>query len=87
MAPDLFLLSSTSVHGCAPFEHALTALADFVRDARRIHFAPYAIVDHDHYTRRVRELLGLVKKLPSQRDLSADGCGRSTRRGMRLGRG
>jgi dipeptidase E len=57
MAPDLFLLSSTSVHGCAPFEHALTALAEFVGDARRIHFAPYAIVDHDHYTRRVRELL------------------------------
>jgi len=57
MAPDLFLLSSTSVHGYAPFEHALPALADFVGDARQILFAPYAIVDQEYYTRRVGELM------------------------------
>lgn len=57
MAPDLFLLSSSSVHGYAPFEHALTALAEIVGDARSLLFAPFAVANHDGYTERVQTLL------------------------------
>ena len=58
MAPDLFLLSSTNVHGYArPFEHAMTDMADFVGDAQVIHFAPYAIADHAEYLSRIQRWL------------------------------
>ena len=58
MASDLLLLSSTSVHGYAPAEHAMAALADIVGGARVLHFAPFAIANHDLYTARVQEVLG-----------------------------
>ncbi len=57
MAPDLLLLSSSSVHGYAPFEHVMTTLGEVVGAARAIHFAPFAIADHERYTARVQELL------------------------------
>jgi dipeptidase E len=57
VAPDLFLLSSSSVHGYAPFEHTLTALAEIVDDARAILFAPFAVANHDAYTERIQRLL------------------------------
>lgn len=57
MAPDLFLLSSSSVHGYAPFAHALTALAEIVGDARALHFVPFAVGNHDVYTARIQTLL------------------------------
>jgi dipeptidase E len=57
VAPDLFLLSSSSVHGYAPFEHALSALAEHVGDARAILFAPFAVANHDAYTERTQRWL------------------------------
>jgi dipeptidase E len=62
VAPDLLLLSSTSVHGYAPAEHAMGALADIVGGAKTLHFAPFAIatVNHDMYTTRVQEILGPI---------------------------
>ena len=57
MSTDLFLLSSTSVHGYGPFEHVRDAIAEFVAGARSIHFVPYAGSDHERYTTRVQELL------------------------------
>jgi dipeptidase E len=57
VAPDLLLLSSSSVHGYAPFEHVLPALAEFVGSARAIHFAPFAIADHERSTARMQEWL------------------------------
>lgn len=59
MAPDLLLLSSTSVHGYAPAEHAMGAFADLVGSTRVIQFAPYAIDSrsHDQYAARFGEIL------------------------------
>ena len=57
MAPDLLLFSSTSVHGYAPLGHAMDTMAEIVGNASAIHFAPFAIVDHDLYTTRVQEVL------------------------------
>jgi dipeptidase E len=54
---DLLLLSSTSVHGYAPFEHVMDALAEIVDGARALHFAPFAIADRASYAARVQELL------------------------------
>jgi dipeptidase E len=57
VAPELLLLSSTGVHGYAPFEHALGAMAEIVGSARALHFAPFAIADHERYMARVQEVL------------------------------
>jgi dipeptidase E len=57
VAAELLLLSSSGVHGYPPFSFALDALADIMRGARTLHFAPFAITDHDYYTVRVGELL------------------------------
>lgn len=59
MSVDLLLLSSTSVHGYGPFEHVRDAIAEFVGDARAVHFVPYAIANHERYVSRVQELLAL----------------------------
>ena len=57
MAPDLFLLSSTAVHGYAPLEHAFDAFDAFVGDAPSILFAPFAVANHDAYLARVQAVL------------------------------
>lgn len=57
MSIDLLLLSSTSVHGYGPFEHVRDAIAEFVGDAKSVHFVPYAGSAPERYTTRVQELL------------------------------
>jgi dipeptidase E len=57
VAPDLFLLSSTAVHGYAPLEHAIDAFDAFVGDAPSILFAPFAVANHDAYLARVQAVL------------------------------
>jgi dipeptidase E len=57
MASDLLLLSSSGVHGYAPFEFCMSAMGEIVGDAKALHFAPFAITDHEYYTTRVGELL------------------------------
>ena len=54
MASDLFLLSSSSVHGYAPLAHALPALAEIVGSAPSILFVPFAVANHDSYTARTQ---------------------------------
>jgi dipeptidase E len=60
VAPDLLLLSSSGVHGYAPFEHAIGAVAEIVGKARALHFVPFAIANHALYTDRVQELLAVL---------------------------
>lgn len=57
MTVDLLLSSSSAVHGYAPFEHIMSAMAEIVGASRAIHFAPFAIANHEGYTARVQELL------------------------------
>jgi dipeptidase E len=51
------LLSSTSVHGYGPAEHAMEAFAEIVGGAREILFVPFAVADDDSYTTRFGEVL------------------------------
>ena len=60
MAPDLLLFSSTSVHGYPPLGHAMEVMTEIVAGARTLHFAPFAIVDHDLYLTRVQEILAPI---------------------------
>ena len=60
MAPDLLLFSSTSVHGYPPLGHAMDVMAEIVGSAKQVHFAPFAIVDHELYVTRVQEILAPI---------------------------
>jgi dipeptidase E len=53
MAAELFLMSSSRVYGGGYLEYARDALLDFLGDERTLHFAPFAVADHDGYTRDV----------------------------------
>lgn len=57
MAAELLLLSTSTVFGGGYLEHAAGAIEDFLGDRRTVHFAPYALADHDAYTARVRSAL------------------------------
>jgi dipeptidase E len=58
MKNDLLLLSNSSVFGRGYLEHALEAIGEFIGGRKTIHFAPFALRDHDGYTERVRTTLG-----------------------------
>jgi dipeptidase E len=60
MAPELLLFSSTSVHGYAPLGHAMDIMAEIVGNAKSLHFAPFAVVDHEMYATRVQEVLAPI---------------------------
>jgi dipeptidase E len=49
---DLLLLSNSSVYGRGYLEHATDAIGDFLAGRKTVHFAPYALADHDDYTAR-----------------------------------
>jgi dipeptidase E len=49
---DLLLLSNSSVFGRGYLEHATDAIGDFLGSRKTVHFAPYALADHDAYTGR-----------------------------------
>lgn len=55
---QLFLISSSNVHGYGYLDHAEPFLRDFLGPRRRIAFVPFAAHDHDAYTLKVRERLG-----------------------------
>jgi dipeptidase E len=57
MAHDLLLLSNSKLHGREYLAHALDAVAEFLGGRRTVHFAPYALADHDAYTARVADAL------------------------------
>jgi dipeptidase E len=54
---DLLLLSNSSVYGRGYLEHGLAAIGEFLTGHNTVHFAPYALKDHDGYTERVRSTL------------------------------
>lgn len=57
MSHNLLLLSNSSLHGMGFLEHALDAIADFLDGRTTVHFAPFALADHDGYTAKVAEVL------------------------------
>ena len=57
MSHELLLLSNSKVHGMGFLEHAIAAISEFLGDRRTVHFAPYALADHDGYTAVVAEAL------------------------------
>lgn len=57
MRNNLFLLSNSVVFGKRYLEHAMDALKEFLGDERVVHFAPYALANHDGYTARIQEAL------------------------------
>lgn len=57
MHENLLLLSNSALHGRRYLEHAREALSAFLAGRRTVHFAPFALADHDGYTARVRDAL------------------------------
>ena len=60
MNDDLLLLSNSSIHGRGYLEHALGTIQDFLDGRTTVHFAPYALEDHDGYTQKVRDALSQI---------------------------
>jgi dipeptidase E len=56
-AHELLLLSNSALHGRGYLEHAFVAIAEFLDGRRTVHFAPFALADHDGYTRKVADAL------------------------------
>uniref|UniRef100_A0A182KB05 dipeptidase E n=1 Tax=Anopheles christyi TaxID=43041 RepID=A0A182KB05_9DIPT len=56
---QLFLMSSSAVHGFGYLEHAETDLSSFLKhnSVQKVLFVPYALTDHDGYTERVGSVL------------------------------
>jgi dipeptidase E len=57
MRNTLFLISSSTVFGKGYLEHVMDALRTFLGDERVIHFAPFALADHNGYTEKVQTAL------------------------------
>ena len=57
MNHELLLLSNSAVHGMGYLEHATDALAEVLGGRRTVHFAPFALADHDGYTQKVAEVM------------------------------
>ncbi|HEX7677995.1 MAG TPA: dipeptidase PepE [Thermoanaerobaculia bacterium] len=53
----LLLISSSNVHGYGYLDHSEAAMREFLGNARRVAFVPFAAHDHDVYTAKVRERL------------------------------
>jgi dipeptidase E len=54
---ELLLLSNSTMFGQSYLEHARGAIADLLGSERRVHFAPYALRDHEGYCARVQAAL------------------------------
>jgi len=54
----LLLLSSSTLFGRGYLDHAAEAISDFLGDAARVLFLPYALHDREAYAARARERLG-----------------------------
>jgi dipeptidase E len=53
----LLLLSNSTQHGRAMFDHAEVAIRDHLEGVESVLFVPFALRDHETYTTRVRERL------------------------------
>src|SRR5699024_9287166 len=54
---DLLLLSNSTTHGYGYLDHVRGLLADVLPECDELLFVPYALADHDGYTRRVSDAL------------------------------
>lgn len=54
---ELLLLSSSNVHGHGYLDHAAAELVDFLGPVKRVLFVPFALLERDAYTSKVRERL------------------------------
>lgn len=72
MKNDLLLLSNSALHGRGYLEHALDAITAFLDGRRRLLFVPFALADHEAYTRKVQSTLAPlgveVRGLHAERD-------------------
>ncbi len=57
MKSNLLLLSNSSIFGRGYLEHALDAIEEFLTGHTTVHFAPYALKDHDSYSGQVQTTL------------------------------
>ena len=57
MSYDLLLLSNSRVYGRGYLEHAMGAIEEFLNGRKTVHFAPYALKDHDGYVTVVQDAL------------------------------
>ena len=55
MSKRLLLISNSTQHGSGYLDHCAAVIQDFLGSARRVAFVPYAMSDHDGYSRRTRE--------------------------------
>jgi len=53
----LLLISSSNVHGYGYLDHPEPFMREFLGDARRVAFVPFAAHDHDAYTTKIRDRL------------------------------
>jgi dipeptidase E len=72
----LLLISSSVVHGYGYLDHAEPEIRSFLGSAKRVAFVPFAILDRDAYTSKVRHRLGDigfdVHQVKEAKDLDAD---------------
>lgn len=55
MSKRLLLISNSTQHGSGYLDHCAAEIQGFLGSARRVAFVPYAMADHDGYSRRTRE--------------------------------
>ena len=54
MNTRLLLISNSTLHGSGYLDHAASEIADFLGDAKRVLFVPYALHDMDKYAAQAR---------------------------------
>ena len=53
-ASRLLLISNSTLHGSGYLDHAASEISDFLGDAKRVLFVPYALYDMDQYAAQAR---------------------------------
>ena len=57
---NILLISNSTLHGGGFLDHAETEIRDFLRQATRVLFVPFALHDQDGYAGKVKERLDLM---------------------------
>jgi len=71
----LLLISSSNVHGYGYLDHAEAEIRSVLEGRRSVAFVPFALQNHDAYTEKVRERLGLMDFAVTQVRTAADVAG------------
>jgi dipeptidase E len=71
MLARLLLISNSTLHGSGYLDHVETQIRDFLKDATRIAFVPFALYDRNQYATQARERFrGMGYDLISVHDVS-----------------